>query len=103
MARPLLLLIVMVLAAGPAAAGQIRKCKDPVSGKISYTDKLCPDQSEPQQLEIHDNQVGSLPSGLVQPLTVRSEAPRQSSASTPKPKPPATSSPRASPMQRPHY
>ncbi len=105
MARPLLLLLVMLVAAGSAPAGQIRKCKDPVSGKISYTDGLCPDQSEPQQLEIHDSHVGSLPSGLVQPLTVRSEAPRQPAASPPKPKPPATStsSARASPMQRPHY
>ncbi|MEZ5444456.1 MAG: hypothetical protein R3F45_01555 [Gammaproteobacteria bacterium] len=105
MARLLLPLLVMLLAAGPATAGQIRKCKDPVSGKVSYTDKLCPDQSEPQQLDIHDNHVGSLPSGLVQPLTVRSEPPRQPAASTAKPKPPATStsSARASPMQRPHY
>lgn len=105
MARPLLLLLVILLATGPATAGQIRKCKDPVSGKISYTDGLCPELSEQQQLEIHDNQVGSLPPGLVQPLTVHSEAPRQSSASTPKPKPPAssTSSPGPSPMQRSHY
>ena len=99
------MLLVMLMAAGPAPAGQIRKCKDPVSGRISYTDGLCPDQSEPQQLEIHDNQVGSLPSGLVQPLTVRSEAPRQPAASAPKPKAPAssTSSPGPSPMQRSHY
>jgi len=105
MGRPLLLLVVMLLAAWPAPARQIRRCKAPVSRKISYTDGLCLDQSEPQQLEITGSHVGSLPSELVQPSTVRSETPRQPSSSAPKPKHTASSigSPRPLPMQRSQY
>lgn len=96
-------MLVLIMAASPSLSAEIRKCKDPATGKVIYTDTICPAASEQQDLEIHDDRVGALPPGLVQPLTTHGEARPSPPASPAKPPAPTTSSAGTSPMSRSHY
>ncbi len=96
-------MLVLLLATNPAPSAEIRKCKDPATGKVVYTDTICPAASEQQHLEIHDNRVGALPPGLMQPLSTHSEPRPAPSASPARPPAPSTGSTVAPPMNRSHY
>jgi hypothetical protein len=103
MTRTLALALITILATSPAFSGGIRKCKDPATGKVIYTDKLCPGQAKQERLEIHDNSVGSLPAHLVQPLSATRSDVRQRSVGPRKQKAPTTSGTGTSPLNRSHY
>jgi hypothetical protein len=106
MMQKLASVLVLLLATSPAFSAGMRKCKDPASGKIIYTDRQCPTQTEQERLEIHDNRVGSLPAGVVQPFPAHSDAPQQSvrprKQKAPKQQTPASST-GTSPVYRSHY
>lgn len=100
--QPAVVLILIMMASSSLSA-EIRKCKDPATGKVIYTDAICPAASEQQDLEIHDNRVGALPPGVVQPLSTRSEPRPAPPAALPRPSAPSTSSTTVSPMSRSRY
>jgi hypothetical protein len=104
MMRKLMSMLLLLLVASPSPAAEIRKCKDPVSGTVTYTDQVCPTRTAQEHLEIHDNRVGALPPGVVQPLSTH-DAARPPPAASPKPPAPAptTSSTGTSSMSRSHY
>ena len=80
------LVLPFILLLSSALQADIRKCKDPVSGRMTYTDKICPRKADQQHLEIHDNRVGSLSSRLIQPLSSHGESRQKPVAVAPRPK-----------------